>query len=119
MTASLITPGAATCAGLNLRTAGSGCSSRRWSSALVVGAGAIVVRVVELLGNHPGGSSTAVSPGSAPLPLLGEPAELADVVARGGGGLRAVPGDHTEIGCCRPGTPPGTVTPVTFLRVLL
>ncbi len=25
----------------------------------------------------------------------------------------------TEIGCCRPETPPGTVEPVTFLRVLL
>lgn len=33
--------------------------------------------------------------------------------------MRAVPGDVMEIGCCRPGTPPGTVAPVTFLRVLL
>jgi NarL family two-component system response regulator LiaR len=35
------------------------------------------------------------------------------------GGVTAGSGNVVEIGCCCPKTPPGTVEPVTFLRVLL
>ncbi|HSL07383.1 MAG TPA: exopolysaccharide biosynthesis polyprenyl glycosylphosphotransferase [Pseudonocardiaceae bacterium] len=59
--------------------------------ALVVGTGATAVRVVELLGNHPelglaprGFLDSRLAEQRLPLPLLGEPAELADVVARYG-----------------------------------
>lgn len=55
---------------------------------LVVGAGATAVRVVEPLGNHPELGSTPRgfrdsrrAEQRTPLPLLGEPAELANVVA--------------------------------------
>lgn len=57
--------------------------------ALIVGTGATAVRVVELLGNHPelglvprGFLDSRLAEQRTPLPLLGEPAELADVVAQ-------------------------------------
>ncbi|MGH3776584.1 MAG: exopolysaccharide biosynthesis polyprenyl glycosylphosphotransferase [Pseudonocardiaceae bacterium] len=56
---------------------------------LVVGTGATAVRVVELLAHHPelglatrGFLDSRLAEQRTPLPLLGEPAELADVVAR-------------------------------------
>ncbi len=59
--------------------------------ALVVGTGVTAVRVVELLRNHPelgvaprGFLDSRPPEHELPLPLLGEPAELADVVARHG-----------------------------------
>lgn len=56
---------------------------------LIVGTGATAVRVVELLGNHPefglaprGFLDSRPAEQCSPLPLLGEPVELPDVVAR-------------------------------------
>jgi exopolysaccharide biosynthesis polyprenyl glycosylphosphotransferase len=59
--------------------------------ALIVGTDATAVRVGELLGNHPelgvaprGFLDSRLAGQQLPLPLLGEPAELADVVAQYG-----------------------------------
>ncbi len=78
--AALVTLRAAACAALR------SAHRRGWllEPALVVGAGATAVRVVELLGNHPelgvaprGFLDSRLAEQCTPLPLLGEPAELA------------------------------------------
>ncbi len=85
--ASLVTLRAAACVALKSAHR----RGRLLEPALVVGTGATAVRVVELLGSHPelglaprGFLDSWLAGQRLPLPLLGEPAQLVDVVARHG-----------------------------------
>ena len=86
-TASLVILRAGACAALKSAHR----RGRLLEPALIVGTGATAVRVVELLGNHPelglvprGFLDNRLAEQCIPLPLLGGPAELADVVAHHG-----------------------------------
>jgi hypothetical protein len=79
---------------------------------------------VDLLGNHPelglaprGFRDSRLVEQRLPLPVLGESAGLADMVTRGGSGLRSGPGDVTDIGSCRPRTRTHVRSILTKLQV--